>query len=140
MWAQARLPGGERLDVDADVFDIGRRIREGDASIGVPAYPAASLCFNAARNMFEVVDFDGLGRPYVAASHPKCDQTLLMKLRDGHWSKAKDYMSRMIDEGAQRRINDAMRLQQMIKEELAPKMATNLRRANGIRDVWGYGD
>lgn len=136
----ARLPGGERIDVDAEVFDIGRRIREGDPTIGVPAYPAASLTFNAAKRRFEVVDYDGLGRPYVAASHTKCDHTLLTKLRDGHWSKATDLMDRLIDERAELERDRARQLRDRITHELAPRMAADLRRANGIRDMWGYGD
>jgi len=140
IYAQARLPDGRDVRIDADVLDIGRKLREGEPTLGWGGDPAASLVFNEDRNCFEVLGQDLMGRTYVMASHPKCDERLLVKCRDGHWSKAKDIIDRLVDDQAARYQQAQDALSEAIREEYAPRLATTILRSNGSRDMWGFGD
>lgn len=77
-----RFDPGPRMWVDASVFDIDRRIKEGDES-GWRGDPTMDLMFNPATRMFEVWGTDLGGNRYMAASHHRADHTLLMKLVNG---------------------------------------------------------
>lgn len=131
---------GTNVHIEADVFEIGRRIREGDGTLGWGGDPVAALTFNPRNAMFEVIGRDLYGRAYVMASHRKCDERLIMKCRDGHWSKAVDFVDRLIDEQGRRQDELERERREYISEELAPKLAHAIRTENGIRDTWGYGD
>lgn len=73
---------GNMVQIDADVLDIDRRIREGDES-GWRGDPNMRLFWNPGSMMFEVVGIDRTGQEYLAASHDRCDHTLLVKLVNG---------------------------------------------------------
>ena len=74
-----RFDPGPRMWVDASVFDIDRRIKEGDES-GWRGDPTMDLMFNPANRMFEVWGTDLAGTRYLAASHHRADHTLIQKL------------------------------------------------------------
>lgn len=76
------------MEVSFDVYDIVRRIREGDES-GWRGDPSASLLFNPMTRMFEVWLVDDQNTPYIACSSDKCDHSLLVKLVEGDWQKGK---------------------------------------------------
>jgi hypothetical protein len=78
---RARL-GGDRIWVSSSVFDIDRRIKEGDES-GWRGDPSMFLMLNPATDMFEVWGIDRGGNQYMACSHHTCDHTLLQKLVAG---------------------------------------------------------
>ena len=71
-----------RAWIDHDVFDIDRRIKEGDES-GWRGDPSMFLMWNPANSMFEVWGHDRAGNQYLACSHHRCDHTLLTKLVAG---------------------------------------------------------
>jgi len=75
-------------EITTDVYDIARRVREGDES-GWRGDPSASLMHNPFTNKFEVWLVDGMNVPYIAATSDKCDHTLIMKLIEGDWQKGK---------------------------------------------------
>lgn len=75
-------PGPHRVWVDASVFEIDRRIKEGDES-GWRGDPTMDLVFDIPTKMFQVWGTDAAGNRYLACSHHKCDHTLLMKLVNG---------------------------------------------------------
>lgn len=78
---RARL-GPDRVWVPTSVFDIDRRIKEGDES-GWRGDPSMFLMLNPRNGMFEVWGIDRGGNQYLACSHHACDHTLLRKLVAG---------------------------------------------------------
>lgn len=81
-------------EITSDVYDIARRIREGDES-GWRGDPSASLMHNPFSNQFEVWMVDGMNQPYIAATSTKCDHSLLIKLTEGDWQKGKQLLEAM---------------------------------------------
>lgn len=81
--------GANMAEVSWDVYDIATRIQKGDES-GWRGDPSASLMFNPLAGRFEVWMIDVMGNPYVACSHDKCDHTLITKLIEGDWQKARN--------------------------------------------------
>jgi len=77
-----RFDAGPRMWVDRGVFEIDRRIKEGDES-GWRGDPTMDLMWNPANGMFEVWGTDLAGTRYLAASHHRADHTLLEKLVKG---------------------------------------------------------
>lgn len=75
-------------EITTDVYDIARRIREGDES-GWRGDPSAALMHNPLTNKFEVWLEDGMNQPYIAATSDKCDHTLLLKLAEGDWQRGR---------------------------------------------------
>lgn len=83
------IPGADAwAEISTDVFDIARRIREGDES-GWRGDPTASILFNPLTQHFEVWLIDDHNTPYIACSSPKCDHSLIVKLIEGDWQKGK---------------------------------------------------
>lgn len=78
---RARL-GPARVWVPTSVFDIDRRIKEGDES-GWRGDPSMFLMLNPQTEMFEVWGIDRAGNQYMACSHHSCDHVLLQKLVAG---------------------------------------------------------
>lgn len=76
-----RIAGG-MVHLDQTVLDIDRRIKYGDES-GWRGDPSMGLYWNPASMMYEVIGVDRTGQQYLAASHDRCDHTLLMKLVAG---------------------------------------------------------
>lgn len=70
------------LAMVGDLYDIDRRIKEGDES-GWRGDPSMCIELNRITGWFEVWGIDRGGRKYMAASHDKLDHTLLIKLREG---------------------------------------------------------
>lgn len=138
IYAQARLPDGTDVDIAADVLDIGRKVREGEPTLGWEGDPLASLVWNPDLDVFEVLGKDLYGETYVMASHTHCDERLLVKCRDGHWSKAKSIVDRMLNRQEARFQANQAKINEAIREEHAPRFATTLLRSNGFRDRWGY--
>lgn len=81
------------MRVDADVFDVGRRIREGDPTSGwsgdtamslrvaLPVDPTTGEPVRSAPPRFEVWGVDARGMDYMVLSWPRCDASLLAELR-----------------------------------------------------------
>lgn len=83
------IPGAEGwMEVTTDIYDIARRVREGDES-GWRGDPTASVMFNPVTNHFEVWMIDETNTPYIACSNQRCDHTLIMKLIEGDWQKGR---------------------------------------------------
>jgi len=76
------------IEVSFDVFDIVRRIREGDES-GWRGDPNASIMFNPVTRHFEVWLVDDKNISYIACSSDRCDHSLIVKLIEGDWQKGK---------------------------------------------------
>lgn len=112
--------GHHMVEVAFDVYDIANRIQRGDES-GWRGDPSASLMFNPLINRFEVWMVDALGTPYVAASHDRCDHTLIVKLIEGDWQKGKKLAEDMMKKN--RAIHDAQQQAEKDKrQELADKL------------------
>lgn len=71
-----------RVWIESDVFDIDRRIKEGDES-GWRGDPTMFLQWNIETRMFEVWGSDARGTRYLACSHHECNHVLLQKLVAG---------------------------------------------------------
>jgi hypothetical protein len=83
------IPGADGwMEVTMDIYDISRRIREGDES-GWRGDPTASVMFNPLTQQFEVWLIDDHNTPYIACSGPRCDHSLIVKLIEGDWQKGK---------------------------------------------------
>lgn len=96
---------GDRIFVDASVFEIERRIKEGDES-GWRGDPSMELTLNPANRRYEILARDLGGNIYVAASHNRCDHTLIQKLVAGDPRKH-DVIQRVLDDNARLRVERA---------------------------------
>lgn len=112
--------GGHMAEVSFDVYDIATRIQKGDES-GWRGDPSASLMFNPLINRFEVWMVDAMGTPYVAATHDRCDHTLITKLIEGDWQKGKRLAENLLKHN--KKIRDAHQQDEKDKRlELADKL------------------
>ena len=68
-------------------LDIARRVQHGDELWR--GDPQMQLRFNFLDQRFEVWGVDAEGNGYLAASHDRCDHTLLTKLAAGDWQRGK---------------------------------------------------
>lgn len=75
-----RLGDGSLGEVDSDVLGIGRRIQEGDGTLGWVGKPDMELCFDHDSDTWVVVDRDAHGDRYIAVRHHTCDENLIRKL------------------------------------------------------------
>ena len=81
------IPGADGwAEISTDVYDIARRVREGDES-GWQGDPTASILFNPLTQHFEVWLIDAQNTPYIACSSQRCDHSLILKLIEGDWRK-----------------------------------------------------
>lgn len=117
----SHIPGSDGwAEISTDVFDIARRIREGDES-GWRGDPTASIMFNPLTQHFEVWLIDDQNTPYIACSGPKCDHSLIVKLIEGDWQKGKRLLEEI--QKKNRAARDAEDAKQREKaEEIADKM------------------
>lgn len=98
------LLDGTRVTVTNDVWDIQRRIVDGDPTLGWEGDPSMGLFVdnepwrldasgrplepriaNPQYGWFEVWGIDAAGEPYLAVCRPRCDASLIQALVDGHW-------------------------------------------------------
>lgn len=79
------VQNGNRMLVESDVLDIGRRIAQGDELWR--GDPTMGLFWNPVEGMFEVWGEDIAGTPYLAVAHTHADARLVMKLVEGDWQK-----------------------------------------------------
>ena len=108
------LPGGDRALITGDVLDVGRRINEGDPTVGWEGDPTMVLAVdneqfitdidgnmtfpqvsNPQYGWFEVWGLDAHNKAYLAACRPYCDSRLLAALAEGHWKRG-DLAERII--------------------------------------------
>lgn len=115
------IPGADAwAEISTDVFDIARRIREGDES-GWRGDPTASILFNPLTQHFEVWLIDDHNTPYIACSSSKCDHSLIVKLIEGDWQKGKRLLEEIQKKNQQARAaEDTARRDQAA--EIADKM------------------
>lgn len=117
----SHIPGSDGwAEISTDVFDIARRIREGDES-GWRGDPTASILFNPLTKHFEVWLIDDQNTPYIACSSSRCDHSLIVKLIEGDWQKGR----RLLEEIQKKNhaARDAEKQAQREKiEEIADKM------------------
>lgn len=139
---------GTRAIVTGDVIDIGRRINEGDPTVGWEGDPTMALVIddepyqtdpdgrpvyplipNLRYGWFEVWGTDAHGEAYLAASSPTCDQNLLKALADGHWKRGSAH-DRIVAENT-RRAQAIAKEKAAEREEIADKLAFALHRDLG---------
>lgn len=111
-----------------DMFDIDYRIKHGDES-GWRGDMTMGIFVNPETEWFEVRGLDRNGNPYLAASHPTLDHTLLIKLRDGDPTK-NDVHQRVLDHNAKVKL-DQEYAQAQARGEGQEKMQWALRQAFG---------
>jgi hypothetical protein len=92
-------PDGHRIMVDADTLDIGRRLREGDGTVGWAGDPGLTLSFDERIQHFVVTRYD----PYTGREldvtywAPPLTTGLLIRLREADTHRAgNDPVARMI--------------------------------------------
>lgn len=115
-------------EVTTDVYDIARRIREGDES-GWRGDPSASLMLNPYTKKFEVWMVDGMNVPYIAATSDRCDHSLLVKLVEGDWQKGRQLLEEL-----QKKNRDAHAARVGAEEDKRQEIADKLHWAI-IKDV-----
>jgi hypothetical protein len=108
-----------------DLFDIDRRIKEGDES-GWRGDPSMGVFFNRITHCYEVWGIDRAGNDYLAASHDKLDHTLLIKLREGDPRKH-DVFQRVMDHNEKLKADQAAADHEKLGA-MAEKMAWAIRR------------
>jgi predicted HD phosphohydrolase len=105
------IPGSDGwAEISSDVYDIARRIREGDES-GWKGDPTASVMFNPLTEHFEVWLIDSMNQPYIACSSRRCDHSLILKLIEGDWRKGHKLLEEITkkNHAAEKAKNDAKR-------------------------------
>jgi hypothetical protein len=126
---QNHIPGSDAwAEVNSDVYDIARRIREGDES-GWRGDPNASLMFNPQTQQFEVWMVDGLNQPYIACSSSRCDHSLIVKLIEGDWQKGR----RLLDD-IQKKNRTAQAAKEQAQHDQHQELADKLHWAL-IKDI-----
>lgn len=113
-----------RVWVTTDVLDINRRVQEGDES-GWRGDPSMFLMWNPETDEFEVWGTDRAGVQYLAASHHRCDHTLIQKLIAGDPQK-NDVIGRVMANNArlEKERSDAERDKRL---EIADKLGFAIR-------------
>ena len=114
--------------VESSIFDIDRRIKDGDES-GWRGDPSMGLFYNPQTLMFEVWGIDRGGNQYLACSHHACDHTLLAKLVAGDPTR-NDVIGRVLaaNEKANKDRSDAERDR---RSEIADKLGFAIRKDFG---------
>jgi hypothetical protein len=126
---QNHIPGADAwAEVNSDVYDIARRVREGDES-GWRGDPNASLMFNPLTQQFEVWMVDGLNQPYIACSSSRCDHSLILKLIEGDWQKGHKLL-----EDIQKKNHAAQQAKEDAKRDKTQELADKLHWAL-IKDI-----
>lgn len=133
------LLDGTRATVSNDVWDIERRIKEGDPAIGWVGDPSMGLfvdveeyvggIINLQYGWFEVWGIDAAGEPYLAWTGPQLDQRVLESLRDGHWSNG-NAADRVIKTNLDRQAAKA-KVEKDRREETLDKLHFALRQGAG---------
>lgn len=122
------VQNGNRMLVESDVLDIGRRIAQGDELWR--GDPSMGLFWNPVEQMFEVWGEDIAGTPYLAAAHTHADARLVMKLVEGDWQKGLAKLNALQAAEVARKADEERRVQDQ-NEELADKLHWALRRDIG---------
>lgn len=74
------LPDGAKAEIDTDVFEIRRRLVEGDPTLNWEGDDRMRLFYDEQTRLFEVWTLDAHGEPYRAAFGPRCDPSLISQL------------------------------------------------------------
>ena len=133
------LLDGTRATVSNDVWDIERRIKDGDPGIGWPGDPSMGLfidteeyvggIINLQYMWFEVWGLDASGEPYLAWTGPQLDQRVIEQLRDGHWTNG-NAADRVIKSNLDRQAAKA-KVEKDRREETLDKLHFALRQGAG---------
>lgn len=113
------VQNGNRMLVESDVLDIGRRIAQGDELWR--GDPTMGLFWNPVEGMFEVWGEDIAGTPYLAAAHTHADARLILKLVEGDWQKGLAKVNALQAAEAKRKADEARAFADQ-NEELADKL------------------
>lgn len=118
-----------------DTLDIARRIQHGDELWR--GDPQMQLRFNFLGERFEVWGVDAHGDGYLAASHDRCDHTLLAKLAAGDWQRGAAASAQvLLHERALRREQEAKEAD--ARGEMIDKLGWAIRRDfHGARRTFG---
>lgn len=127
--------------VPTDLFDIDRRIKNGDES-GWRGDPTMGLFYNPHLHRFEVWGIDRGGNQYLAASHHELSVEIVHKLRNGDPTR-NDPWQQVLDHNAKVKAE----MQQKDREkraELADKLAWGIRQDfghlyGGRKRIWNMG-
>lgn len=115
------IPGSDGwAEISSDVYDIARRVREGDES-GWRGDPTASVLFNPLTQHFEVWMIDDQNTPYIACSSLRCDHSLILKLIEGDWRKG----HRLLEE-IQKKNHAAKKAEDDAKKDHAAEIADKI--------------
>ncbi|CAB4183184.1 hypothetical protein UFOVP1083_39 [uncultured Caudovirales phage] len=115
------IPGSDGwAEISSDVYDIARRVREGDES-GWRGDPTASILLNPMTEHFEVWMIDDQNTPYIACSSPRCDHSLILKLIEGDWRKGHKLL-----EEIQKKNHAAKKAEEDAKKEQSAEIADKM--------------
>lgn len=93
-------PAGERVEIDSDVLNLDRKVKEGDAASGWRGDPQMWLCYTPQTKELEVWGLDAAGVPYIAAvepaSNPNWRFDILVRLRQGDWQRGGDVIGDLL--------------------------------------------
>lgn len=125
-----RLQDGSLAEVDSDVLAIGRRLQEGDATLGWPGDPELSLCFDHDRQEWAVVHRDLTGSPYVVATGPTCDENLVRKVVAAD-NRLRDVAAEIDRRNAKVDAEYERRHEDFLDNHMVPKLQWAYRRDSG---------
>lgn len=111
-----------------DIFDIDRRIKEGDES-GWRGDPTMGLFLNPHTGMFEVWGIDRANNQYKACTHHELSVEIIHKLRDGDPIR-NDPFQKVLDHNAKVKA-DAEAKDREGLAEVADKLAWGIRKDFG---------
>jgi len=96
MVAQVSINGHPSL-VPVAALELGRRLREGDATVGWEGDPTLSLEFDPVNSTWQVWGRDLHGETYCCGAWPHLDGRILRHMVEGHWRNARKTIQKVID-------------------------------------------
>lgn len=114
--------------VDSSLYDIDRRIKDGDES-GWRGDPTMGLFFNPHTRQFEVWGIDRAGKEYKAATHHELSVEIIHKLRNGDPTR-NDVFQQVLDHNAKVEA-DAKQKDREARAEVFDKLAWGIRKDFG---------
>lgn len=121
-----------------DLFDIDRRIKDGDES-GWRGDPSMGLFYNPHAGRFEVWGRDRANNEYLAATHHELSVEIVHKLRDSDPQRV-DVFQQVLDHNEKVKADNAAKDREKLAE-VADKLKWGIRQdfghlAGGTRRLW----
>jgi len=127
------------IEVDADVLDLGRRLREGDELWRGDPTMSLQINMGVVPPVYEVWALDGTGTPYIAWTGSDCTPRMLIELAEWDWHQgSRSIVDRLARQAQRDAATEAARTED-ITAAFADKVGWTLMRVLNGRRQWSIG-